>query len=50
MTVVAVGMAVTAVTATVLAPVRHAGRGGPPPPVTASGHGTASAAGAAAVP
>jgi hypothetical protein len=50
MTVVAVGMAVTAVTATVLAPVRHAGRGGQPPPVTASGHGTASAAGAAAVP
>jgi hypothetical protein len=51
-TVVAVGMAVTAVTATVLAPVRHAGRGGQPPPVTAGGHGpgTASAAGAAAVP
>ncbi len=52
MTVVATGMAVTAVTATALAPIRHAGRGDQPLPVTASGHGpgTAGAAGAPAVP
>jgi hypothetical protein len=47
--VVAAGMAVTAVTATALAPIRHAGRG-EPPSATATGidrgPGTAGAAGA----
>jgi hypothetical protein len=50
MTVVAAGMAVTAVTATALAPIRHAGRGDQPPPATATGidrgPGTAGVAGA----
>ena len=36
MTMVAAGMAVTATTATALAPIRHAGRGDQPLPVTAS--------------
>ena len=42
MTVVAAGMAVTAVTATALAPVRRAGRGDQPPPATAAGLGPAA--------
>ena len=42
MTVVTAGMAVTAVTATALAPVRRAGRGDQPPPATAAGVGPAA--------
>jgi hypothetical protein len=42
MTVVTAGMAVTAVTATALAPVRRAGRDDQPPPATAASLGPAA--------
>jgi len=44
MTVVAAGMAVTAVAATALAPIRHAGRDARPPPTVAGAAGAAAGA------